>query len=302
MSTRLDLPPSSLIICSRNRPQMLSETVASILGADDVPTELIIIDQSDHPNLYLKELGTDRPCKIQYIWTDIIGSSHARNRGVLAGSYDIVASIDDDMWVAPTWYGALVRTLVQGGPRCVVTGRVMPAPTKDKNSFVVAVHPWEEPKVYAGRIGRDILASGHMAMYRSAFQEIGGFDERLGPGTPFPGAEDNDYGFRLLEAGYRIIYQPDSVIYHRAWRSNRDYVPLFWKYGRGQGAFYAKHLTWRDRYMLRRMAGDFGRYLRLLPERIRKGLLTQLLGATAFVLGIISGAVQWRLTQRETRS
>jgi GT2 family glycosyltransferase len=205
------------------------------------------------------------------------------------------------MWVAPTWYGALIRALIQAGPRCVVTGRVLAAAAEKKDGFVIAVHAWEKPQIYEGRIGRDILASGHMAMYRSAFEEIGGFDERLGPGARFPGAEDNDYGFRLLEAGYRILYVPTSVIYHRAWRTTREYVPLFWKYGRGQGAFYAKHWTFDDRYILRRIAADVLRYLSLLPGRLLRRERTVLLGSTAFIGGILLGAMQWLLTQEGRR-
>ena len=37
------LPPTSLIICSRNRPALLRKTVESVLQGDEVPTELIIV-------------------------------------------------------------------------------------------------------------------------------------------------------------------------------------------------------------------------------------------------------------------
>ena len=87
------------------------------------------------------------------------------------------------------------------------------------------------PAVYHGRLHEDVLYTGNMAMDRSAARAVGVFDERLGPGTSFPSAEDNDFGFRLLEAGYRIVYVPEALLYHRAWRSERDYVRLRWSYG-----------------------------------------------------------------------
>ena len=99
-----------------------------------------------------------------------------------------------------------------------------------------------------------------MAMYRSAIDCIGGFDERLGPGTCFPAAEDNDLGFRLLEAGFHIIYDPASVLYHRSWRTEKDYLPLRWGYGRGQGAYYARYLSLQDRHMIARMSLDVVRH------------------------------------------
>jgi hypothetical protein len=50
---------SSLIICSRNRAQMLEDSVMSILAGSRVPTELIIVDQSDTANPFLATLSID---------------------------------------------------------------------------------------------------------------------------------------------------------------------------------------------------------------------------------------------------
>jgi GT2 family glycosyltransferase len=290
--------PSSLIICTRNRYKLLCDTIASILEADDVPSELIIVDQSDVAQLSLDGLPNQRGCDVRYLWLQEVGSSHARNKGSQVAKHDILVFIDDDMWVDRQWYGNLIRPLVNVGTRGVVTGKVDSAPPEGSNGFVIALHTWQEPSIYEGRIGKDVLASGHMAMYRSVYEALGGFDERLGPGTHFPGAEDNDFGFRLLEAGYQILYVPDSVIYHRAWRKREDYVRLFWNYGKGQGAFYAKHLRLRDRYMLRRAKQDFARFVRLLPQRLLKRQLLVLGGSTAFIFGQLSGAVEWVLTRK----
>jgi GT2 family glycosyltransferase len=295
------LPPTSLIICSRHRAALLAETVASVLAVAEVPTELIVVDQSDAAHPILGSLRTERACEIRYVWRPSVGSSLARNVGTAIAQYEILAFLDDDETVTPTWYGTLIRSLLDAGPRAVVTGRVLAAPEERPDGFVVSVHPWEERRVYSGRIGRDVLASGHMAMYRSALEAVGGLDERLGPGTGFPGAEDNDLGFRLLEAGYSLVYEPDSVIYHRAWRPRREYVPLFWKYGRGQGAYYAKHVTINDCHMLHRLANDLGRYLRLLPRRLWRRQLLELAGSSAWILGAFSGALEWSWARRRAR-
>jgi GT2 family glycosyltransferase len=122
--------------------------------------------------------------------------------------------------------------------------------------------------------------------------DVGGFDERLGPGTAFPAAEDNDLGFRLLEAGYRIAYVPEAVVYHRAWRSRRESLALRGRYGRGQGAFYAKHLRLRDRHMLRRMAKD----LVVAARSLLKMMVFQpyvAAGELVYMLGLIIGAACW---------
>jgi GT2 family glycosyltransferase len=136
-----------------------------------------------------------------------------------------------------------------------------------------------------------------MALHRSTFVEVGEFDERLGPGTVFPGAEDNDLGFRLLEAGYSIHYVPEAVLYHKAWRSAREYLPLRWNYGLSQGAFLAKHMRLSDRYMLGRLRADLYRHgNRLVRQDLRRSR-GQIYADAIYILGLLCGAARWLLTQ-----
>jgi GT2 family glycosyltransferase len=290
------LPPTSLIIGSRNRPKMLLETVESVIRGDEVPAELIIIDQSDVPHPMLPTLKHDRACEIRYLWTHSVGVSRARNAGAAAARHDILVGIDDDMLVSSTWFGTLVRALVNAGPGAIVTGKVLPAEPEVPGGFVLATRSNEVPVVYQGRVAKDPLAL-NMAFYRSAFDDVGGFDERLGPGAPFVAAEDCDFGFRLLEAGYRIVYVPGAVLYHRAWRSEREYLRMRWNYGRGLGAFYAKHLTLRDPHMLKRIWAEISHCAYICPRRSwRHRRLAY--GDVIHLSGVFSGALQWLATQR----
>jgi GT2 family glycosyltransferase len=295
------LPPSSLIICSRGRPTLLRETIESILEGDDVPSEMVIVDQSTAPDERLRSWQAGRGCEICYIWSTSTGLCRARNMGLNVAKHDLVAFTDDDMWVARDWYGKLIRALVGAGPRAVVTGRVLPGVGGKRGSFVPATVLGEQPKVYEGRIGTDVLAAGHMAMYCSALREIGAFDERLGAGARFQSADDNDYGFRLLEAGYKIVYVPEAVIYHRAWRTRRDYFPLRWSYGRGKGGFYAKYLSLRDPYMLKRAVGDLALNAVRFPWRfLHRPQLA--VGDLVYAVGVMSGMAEWLLVQPRDRS
>lgn len=294
-TVRPTLPSTSLIIPTRNRPAILADTVASILDGDDVPTELIIIDQSDARHPQLPALETERPCTVRYCWSPAVGVSRARNEGIAAAQHDILAFTDDDVLVEPTWFGELVGALLDAGPSAVVTGQVRPAEDR-AGGFVPSTVVDEEPVVYEGRIGVDILYPPNMALRRSVLDRVGLFDLRLGPGARFPAAEDNDLAFRILEAGYRIHYVPDPIVHHRAWRSDRDYLPLKWKYARGQGGFYAKHFSLRERYMFWRLVTEVrlrsGRLLRLLPADRRRAS-----GQLVSILGVVSAFAEWLLTR-----
>lgn len=300
IDTPAGLPAASLIICSRNRPQLLTETVASVLQGEHVPAEIVVIDQSDKRHPSLGTMPANHGCEIRYLWTHSVGLGRARNAGIAAARHDILAVTDDDMLAVPTWFGALIRALLDAGPKSVVTGQVRPAATEVPGGFVPSTKIDEVPAVYEGRTDRDVLYMGNMAMYRSAIDDIGVFDERLGAGAPFPSAEDNDFGFRLLEAGYRIIYVPQAVLYHRAWRAERDYLRLRWNYGVGRGAVYAKHLSLRDRYMLRRIIDDTKAHIFLFLGRFRHER-RRAYGDLALIAGILFGVVKWLLTQRKTR-
>jgi GT2 family glycosyltransferase len=287
------LPETSLIICSRNRPEFLTELVISILQGDEVPTEIIIVDDSDACNDQLMNLVTDRPCMIRYLWNRSVGLSRANNTGIATARFDLIVFTQDDVLVTPTWFGILVRSLLEAGPRTAITGKVLPGTEESQAGFAPSTKSDEQIQIYEGRIGSDVLYVQNMAIFRSAFDEVGLFDPDIGPGTPFPGAEDNDFGLRLLEAGYRILYDSHAVNYHRAWRSEDEYLWLHWNYGRGQGAYYSKHFSLKDPHMIKRMIRDIWNYSIRFPYRIVRDH-NQAWRDILYIGGLLYGAVRWR--------
>ncbi|HUF34956.1 MAG TPA: glycosyltransferase [Gemmatimonadales bacterium] len=285
------LPPASVIICSLERPGMLRETVESVLGGDEVPAEIVVIDQSAERHAWLAGTGPVRGCEIRYHQVVERGVSRARNRGMRVGRGEILAFLDDDVLVEPGWLGALLRAVQRMGEQGVATGRVLEAPSETPGGFAPALVAATEPAQYEGRILRDVLEAGNMAVHRRTLLRLRGFDERLGPGTRFPAGEDNDLGYRLLAAGCRIGYVPDATIYHRAWRGPGEYLPLRWRYGVGQGAYYAKHLSLRDRYMLGRLGRLVRHHLWLSVRRIRRPKAA--LGHAVYLAGVMRGAAAW---------
>jgi GT2 family glycosyltransferase len=302
MNVQSPLPPSSLVICSRNRPRLLLETVESVLGGDVLPTEIIIIDQSSEPHLKLSGMKTGRDCEIRYIHSRTVGVGTARNLGITTSRHPVLVFIDDDMFVEPDWFGNLVQAVVKSGAHSVVTGQVRAGESEVQGGSAPSIKREDEPAVYQGRIDKDVLYTGNMGTYRVVFDHVGVFDERLGPGTAFPAAEDNDLCFRLLEHGHRIYYVPDAIVYHRAWRSKRESLSLEWRYGLGRGAYYAKHMRIGDPYMLFRMFHDIRQnVMHFFGVILRQRQLNFDLLFTAF--GVVYGAIHWRFTQtRKSRS
>ena len=268
----------SVVLASRNRPALLADTVASLLRCDPPPAEVIVVDQSDRPHPGLSG--------VRYLWSESRGLSRANNLGTRAALHDHLVFTHDDVLVEPGWYGRMMATLLQGGPRTVVTGRVLASEPESADGFAPSLNLSTTPAVYEGTGARDVIWPMNLALHRSALAAVGGFDERLGPGTPYPAAEDNDLCRRLLEAGCRIVFDPGAVVYHRAWRPWSEHASLRYDYGRGQGAFYAKH---RD---VRRLTGDVAGRLLRLGFRMKSGGRTPR-EEFAYVRGLLSAAWQW---------
>ncbi|MBI2865283.1 MAG: glycosyltransferase [Chloroflexi bacterium] len=292
----------SIIICTRNRSKLLRGTVEAILRGSDLPDEIVVIDQSDPPLADLAGLEFGHNCQIRHLPTSSLGLGRARNVGIRAARGDILVLIDDDVLVERQWFRTMTEALRRAGPKSAVSGRILPGLAPRPGGFAPSVKVDEEPATYRGRVDADVLYTNNMGLFRSAFDEVGLFDDRLGAGSRFPSSEDNDFGYRLLEAGYTILYVPEAVVYHLAWRSSRDFVPLRWDYGRGQGAFYAKHLGLRDRYMLRRMARHLITPLTRFAQRARGKDLRGLAGDLVFSAGLLAGSIEWLATQSATRA
>lgn len=277
--------PVSVVIPTRNRPQLLRETVESILGGDRLPAELVVADQSPGPP---PKLPARDQIDLLHLRLASTGPSRARNAGIAAAHHDVLVFTDDDVSVERDWLRRLVEALAAAPDRAAVTGTVLAAPG---DGHVPSTTSRTRFEVFSGRLFADVLFPNNMAIPRQAFEEIGLFDERLGPGSCFPAAEDNDLGYRLLDAGYEIRFVPDAVLQHRGVRRGRELLALEWAYGRGQGAFYAKHMNRTDGYMARR----FGRNARFRLRRMAPLLHGDRAAAreAVYLAGLVSGAVGW---------
>jgi GT2 family glycosyltransferase len=290
---------ASVIVPTRNRQAFARELVRSIISAETVPAEIVIVDQSDEPDPELSTHTSEKGCAVTYRNSPTRGASAARNEGVILARQDILVFVDDDVLAAPDWLSTLVATLEGGDDHTAVTGQVLSGAPESAGGFAPSLNQDEKEAVYEGRAAANVLWTGNMAIFRATVDRIGKFDERLGPGKKrFPGGgEDNDFCFRLLEAGHRIVYEPNAVVYHRAWRPPSEYVGVRWRYGRGQGGFYGKHLRLRDPYILRQLmrhvASCCAASVRELPRNPK-----QAAGSAAYATGILTGAAEWVLTER----
>src|ERR1043165_65697 len=120
----MSLPPTSVIIPTRERPEMLYDAVLSILEGNEVPDEIVIVDQSRNAHPTLATFQPSRNCKLRYLHSETRGLSRGKNVGITSAQNEIVVFTEDDVLVEKTWFGTIVRALLEAGSRSVITGQV----------------------------------------------------------------------------------------------------------------------------------------------------------------------------------
>jgi GT2 family glycosyltransferase len=176
------------------------------------------------------------------------GLSAARNLAATEAHYEGIAFTDDDCLPAPDWLARIEQTLESRPLADAVTGSILPLETESSGQYPVSIRSDQKEKQFHGRaLPWQVGSGGNFAIRRNALLLIGGYDERLGAGSPGKAAEDTDLFYRLLEAGRTIHYVPEVVVYHERQDAAR-LLQSFWNYSYGIGAFIAKHVRKGDLY------------------------------------------------------
>lgn len=282
-------PLFTVLVPTRGRPDLAASCVRSVLAQDFASFELVLADQSGDESTRKAALSASGGSPLlRVVPAPGRGRSRALNAGLPAARGAWIVMTDDDCEPEPGWLAALERAVGAAGARAAIVGRVKPGPVEPGKALPPATIDEPEPRSWRGRVDRDLVYP-NFAVPRGAFAEVGTFDARLGVGTEIPGGEDNDFGYRLLRAGWTILYRPEPVVVHRAWRSVEERAALKRAYGIGQGGFYAKHLARADAFVAWRFVKDALRSARAAGGALVRGRSAQARGHLAYGTGLFVG-------------
>lgn len=242
------LPTASVVVCTRDRTADLALCLPELQKLVVQGHEVIVVNSCPSSDA-TAHLVASYP-RMRYIHEPRPGAGLARNRGLLAATHDVVAYTDDDAQVDRGWLHALLRNFddpIVG----IVTGITMPLELETyAQLWFEETHGFArgfERKTFdistmnplaAGLVG----ASVNMAVRRSALAEIGLFDEALGPGTPACSGEDHEFFYRTLARGFRIVYDPTALVWHRHRREWDSLRRTIFGYGVGVFAWWTRAL------------------------------------------------------------
>ena len=237
----------TVLICTYNRQQSLARALDSIAKSRlpaSLTWEILVVDNnsSDQTRKVIEEFCGRFPGRFRYLLEPHQGKSYALNAGIGESRGEVIAFVDDDVTVEPTWLHNLAAPILSGeyvgtGGRILMEREYSPPawlPLNDQRSlaplvvFDLGTHACDLAEPPFGT---------NMAFRRSLFDKYGGFRADLGPR---PGSEirseDTEFGWRLLAAGERLGYEGSAVVYHEVTKhrlTKRYFLAWFFAKGRG---------------------------------------------------------------------
>lgn len=244
MPSDLEVPsavatPVTVVLATRDRPLMLAESLKSLCSVLRPIDRLIVVDSASK-DASVGQLAEESGAVL--VRCEEPGLSRARNAGWRAATTEIVAFTDDDCSPAPGWTEAVAAAFARGPLPDFVTGQVVSdgANAGRAQLELSVITGLEDEDFGSAGEGSTMGHGANMAWRRSTLEKMGGFDESLGAGSPLRAGEDEDAFWRVLRAGGRGRFDPESVVVHRQWRDRRGQLKACYGYGIGSGALAVK--------------------------------------------------------------
>jgi GT2 family glycosyltransferase len=213
-------PRASVVVVSYNGERFLRPCLDS-LARNAMPSteyELLLIDNaSTDGTVAIAESLRPRFPLLRIVRNpENVGFPAAVNQAAALAKAPILVLLNQDTTVEREWLSELLAPFGRDPTVACAGSRVVNADGPGLYAAALEVLYGGICVVHEGDRRTDAVSGCAMAVRLDVFREIGGFDGRL-----FMYGEDLDLAHRLRAVGYRIVYVPSSVAYHRAARRSR---------------------------------------------------------------------------------
>ena len=241
----------SIVVPCYNEEKNIGDCLESLICQDYKKNhyEIVVVDgnSTDRTRDIVKQYQAKHE-NIRLLVNPKRTTSSNRNVGVNNAEYDYVALIDGDCIAPKDWLKTLVegyRTHREQDESIVAVGGAN-MPPKRESKFVEAIGVslntflgsfgsiqgkiYEAPKIVPS------LATLNALYEKEKMLEVGLFDESLRSD-----AEDADFNFRLTQKGYKLLFLPNSFVWHKMRPTPRSWMKNMFRYGRGRALLLKKH-------------------------------------------------------------
>jgi GT2 family glycosyltransferase len=276
----------SLVVTTVGRvPEIrrLARSVATSPVADR--TELVVVDQSPDRRAIaaVQAVARKHPRLRWQATTSRRGVSVGRNAGLRLATGDVVGFPNDN-----TWYpeASLPQVLARFTADPGLGGLCAQLRTPDGRPAMLRWAPRGGP-VRRRSLHRTAISPG-LFLRRPLVERLGGFDERLGSGSPgrAQSGEETDLVLRALAHGARLHYDPELTVHNDEPRDRLDagFVDKMAGYGVGQGLLWRRH-----RLPALLLGGLVGRKVVAAPLRAVRGQRLLARADVAWARGALTG-------------
>jgi glycosyltransferase involved in cell wall biosynthesis len=186
--------------------------------------EVMVVD--DGSNDRTKVTAAKYP--VIYIYQQNHGPAAARNNGANQAQGEIILFTDADCEPQPNWIEEMIKPL--DDPQVVGVKGAYRTRQKEIVARLVQIeyeHKYERMKKFKYIDFIDTYSAGYR---KDIFLKYNGFDERY----PKASVEDQEFSFRLSHDGYKMVFNPNAVVFHKHSASlmgylRKKYKIAFWK-------------------------------------------------------------------------
>ena len=217
-------PKVSIIVLSYNTLELLKRALYSIsLNTDYYNYEVIVVDNaSDNYNHGLFNYLDSIDYKVIYSSTNL-GFGVGNNLGASNATGDILLFLNNDTEVQPGWLTPIVEDFINDSKVGIVGSKLLYPNMTIQHCGMALKQPGEHYAThpYSGasadydmvNIRKEMLAvtGACLAIRKSIYDRVKGFDSIYERGY----YEDSDLCMKVRELGYKVIYEPESVVIHK---------------------------------------------------------------------------------------
>ena len=244
-------PSVSVIIPVRNRPEELSECLASVF-AQEYPRELmevIVVDDGSTDDT--PEVARRFPCTLLSSAVSL-GQSYCRNRGAREASGEILAFLDSDCVAERTWLKELVVWFVWeriGAVGGYVDGYFTETTIDRYEQAASPLSMGKRQLIGSNDTSTLYVPTCNLLARKQVFEETSGFRPDLLVG------EDVDFCWSMRDRGHILLYVPRGRVKHRHRSSLWNMLRRRKDYGTSEALLYGLHRDRRKRFNVPVSAG-----------------------------------------------
>lgn len=232
-------PALSVVVPVYNDPAGVRETLRSLTEqrCSTDRYEVLVVDNNstDSTTDVIAEFEDRYPNVVVGLSeTDVQSSYAARNTGIEHARADVIAFVDADMTVDPTWVDAVCGVFERSSVDYLGYEVELYAPDGERTFWAQYDLATGLPVEHYLRT-KQFAPTCALAVRATVFDAVGLFDESLVSGG------DKEFGRRVDDAGFEMGFEASITVRHPARTTFREHVKKARRIGRGQMQLWERH-------------------------------------------------------------